>query len=70
MRVVVAAASKHGATAEIGDRIAEALSGSGLDVEVVGPGQLDTVDGYDAVVLGSAVYAGRWRREARELRLA
>jgi len=67
VRVVVAAASKHGATAEIADRIAGALNGSGLDAEVIGPGQLDTVDGYDAVVIGSAVYAGRWRREAREL---
>lgn len=67
MRVVVAAASKHGATAEIADRIAEVLRGSGLDAEVAGPEQLDTVEGYDAVVVGSAVYAGRWRREAKEL---
>ena len=67
MRVLVAAASKHGATAEIADRIAEALNYSGLDAEVVSPEQLDTIDGYDAVVVGSAVYAGRWRREAREL---
>ncbi len=67
MRVVVAAASKHGATAEIADSIVEVLRGSGLDAEVAGPEQLDTVEGYDAVVVGSAVYAGRWRREAREL---
>jgi len=67
VRVVVAAASKHGATAEIADRIAEALCSRGLDAEVVTPGDLDTTDGHDAAIIGSAVYAGRWRREAREL---
>jgi hypothetical protein len=28
-----------------------------------------SLDGYDAVILGSAVYMGRWLKEARELAL-
>jgi menaquinone-dependent protoporphyrinogen oxidase len=64
-RVLVAAASKHGATAQIADRIGETLRGRGYDVRVADAGQVDTVDSYDAVVLGSAVYAGHWLDAAK-----
>jgi menaquinone-dependent protoporphyrinogen oxidase len=68
MRVLVAAATKHGATAEIAAAIGEALRGEpGLDATVVPPEEVATVDGYDAVVLGSAVYAGHWLAAAKEL---
>jgi menaquinone-dependent protoporphyrinogen oxidase len=67
MRVLVTAASKHGATGEIAQTIAETLRDQGLDPAVVDPEQVDSVDGYDAVVLGSAVYAGHWLKPAREL---
>lgn len=67
MNVLVSAASKHGATAEIADRIGEVLSGRGLDVTVAGPEQAETVEGYDAVVLGSGVYAGHWLKDAKGL---
>ena len=61
------AATKYGATGEIARAIGEVLRGHGLDPTVVPPEQVDTVDGYDAVVLGSAVYAGHWLKPAREL---
>jgi menaquinone-dependent protoporphyrinogen oxidase len=64
-RVLVTFGSKHGATAEIADAIAETLCSCGLDVDCVEAGDVDTLDGYDAVILGSAVYMRRWRREAR-----
>ena len=67
MKVLVAAATKYGATGEIARAIGEVLRGHGLDPTVVPPEQVDTVDGYDAVVLGSAVYAGHWLQPAREL---
>jgi menaquinone-dependent protoporphyrinogen oxidase len=60
MRVLVATASKHGATAEIGQAIADELIARGMDAAVVPAGDAESVDGYDAVVLGSAVYAGHW----------
>jgi len=69
VRVLVTAASKHGATAEIADRIGAGLR-AGLpaaDVTVRPPDEVTDVDGYDAVVLGSAVYAGRWLAPARDL---
>jgi menaquinone-dependent protoporphyrinogen oxidase len=67
MRVLVTAASKYGATAEIAQAIAEVLGDRGLEPTVVPPEQVEGVDGYDAVVLGSAVYAGHWLKPAREL---
>jgi menaquinone-dependent protoporphyrinogen oxidase len=67
MRVLVGYASKHGATAEIAEVIAERLRKAGLEVEVLPAQDISTVDGFDAVVLGSAVYAGSWRMEAVEL---
>jgi menaquinone-dependent protoporphyrinogen oxidase len=67
VKVLVSAASKYGATAEIASAIAEVLTERGLDAAVVRPEDVTSVDGYDAVVLGSAVYAGRWMKSAREL---
>ena len=46
--------------------IGEVLRERGLDA-TVGPPEAATVDGHDAVVLGSAVYAGHWLKPAREL---
>lgn len=67
MKVLVAAASKHGATEEIGARIGSVLQTRGHDVEVRCPGQVRDLARYDVVVLGSAVYAGHWQKEAKEL---
>jgi menaquinone-dependent protoporphyrinogen oxidase len=64
--VLVTFASKHGSTAEIADAIAETLCECGLQVDCVEAGDVESLDGYDAVILGSAVYIKRWRREARK----
>jgi len=64
MKVLVATASRHGSTEQIGHALAERLRAHGLEVEEVRPnGQ--SLDGVDAVVVGSAVYAGRWLSPAR-----
>ena len=67
MRVLVTAATKYGATAEIAQAIGDALRDRGLEPTVLPPGQVEGIDGYDAVVLGSAVYAGHWLKPAQEL---
>jgi menaquinone-dependent protoporphyrinogen oxidase len=67
MKVLVSAASKHEATAEIARAIAASLSDAGVETTVLPPGEVTTLDGYDAVILGSAVYMGRWMSEARDL---
>jgi menaquinone-dependent protoporphyrinogen oxidase len=65
MRVLVAYATKYGATEGIAERIGETLGRSGLDVDVRPVKEADPV-GYDAFVVGSAAYAGHWRKEARK----
>lgn len=63
-RVLVAFASKMGSTKEIAEAIGARLTERGCQTEVRSAETVDSVDGYDAVVLGSAVYATRWRPEA------
>jgi len=64
-RVLVAYASKRGATAEIAEAIAAEIAAAGLDVECASAETVKAIDAYDAVVLGSATYMRRWRPEAR-----
>jgi menaquinone-dependent protoporphyrinogen oxidase len=64
-RVLVAYASKNGSTAEIAEAIAEELERWSLLVDCAEAGAVQDLEPYDAVVLGSAVYARRWRSSAR-----
>jgi menaquinone-dependent protoporphyrinogen oxidase len=64
MRVMVACASKHGATEGIAEAIAERLHQLGHDAEAVRVTDVSDLNGVQAVVLGSAVYAGSWMKEA------
>jgi len=65
MKVLVTVASKHGATDAIGEAVAEVIRDAGLEVECHVPRDVASLDGYDAVILGSAVYAGHWLEPAR-----
>jgi menaquinone-dependent protoporphyrinogen oxidase len=42
------------------------LSGRGFDVSVIPPEQVATIEEYDTVILGSAVYMGHWLDPAKE----
>lgn len=66
MTVLVAYASKHGATQEIAERIAEDLRRSGKDVEVRSVETVSVPENYEAFVIGSAIYYGAWLRAAAE----
>ena len=66
-RALVAYATKHGATGEIAEALADTLRGGGQIADVLAADHVETVDAYDAVVLGSAVYYGHWLEPARDL---
>ena len=66
MKVLVVAASRHGATAEIAEAIGARLRERGHVVDVGNPAELTSPAGYGAVIIGSAVYAGSWLKDARE----
>jgi menaquinone-dependent protoporphyrinogen oxidase len=67
VRVLVTAASRHGATHEIAGAIARGLAARGVEAEALPTEEVSSLDGYDAFVVGSAVYVGRWLEPAREL---
>jgi menaquinone-dependent protoporphyrinogen oxidase len=64
-RVLVVVASRHGATRQIAETLAGILRAAGLDVDVQDAREAAGPAGYGAVVLGSAVYYGRWLAPAR-----
>jgi menaquinone-dependent protoporphyrinogen oxidase len=63
-QVLVAYATKYGATAEIAEKIGQVLRQAGLRTDVLPADRVSDLTPYKAVVLGSAVYIGRWRKEA------
>jgi menaquinone-dependent protoporphyrinogen oxidase len=66
MKILVAYASKHGSTEGIAEAIADRLREKGDDATAIDVTDVADLHGIDAVVLGSAVYAGSWRDEAVE----
>ena len=67
MKVLVAVSSKHGSTREIAESIGATVREAGIEVEVVDAREVGSVAAYDAVIVGSAVYLGRWMGPARDL---
>lgn len=67
MKVLVTATSKHGSTREIADGIAEELRAAGLNVDMCDASSVTSLDSYDAVVIGSAIYMGGWMPEAKRM---
>lgn len=63
-KVLVAYASKYGATAEIAEKIGKVLNQAGVQVDVSPVKRVKDLKPYKAVILGSAAYMFRWRPEA------
>ena len=63
--VLVAYATKRESTHEVADAVAARLRDRGHDVDVRPAADVGTLQPYGAVVLGGALYAGRWHRDAR-----
>lgn len=66
MRVLIAYGSKAGGTHGLANWLGYDLQELGaFDVDVRDAGMVKTIDSYDAVVIGGAVYGGRWHPDAR-----
>jgi menaquinone-dependent protoporphyrinogen oxidase len=66
MRVLVTWGSKLGGTEGIARTLGEALREEGYDVEMLPADRAAReAKGFDAAVVGGALYAGRWHRDAR-----
>jgi len=64
MRVLVAYASRHGATQGIAEHIAETLRTAGFEAETIRVTAAKSLAGYDAFVIGSAAYMFHWEKDA------
>jgi menaquinone-dependent protoporphyrinogen oxidase len=64
--ILVTYASKYGATKEIAQKIGEVLRQAGLQADVLPVDGVQNLDAYQAVILGSAIYVGKWQKEAVE----
>jgi menaquinone-dependent protoporphyrinogen oxidase len=64
MHVLVAYASRHGATQGIAERIAETLVKAGIQAEARPVSEVKSLAGYDALVIGSAAYMFKWLKDA------
>jgi menaquinone-dependent protoporphyrinogen oxidase len=64
IQILVAYATKYDATAEIAEKFGQVLRQAGLQADVLPVDQVSDLEPYKAVVLGSAVYIGQWRKEA------
>lgn len=66
MHVLIAVATKHGATYGVGAEIARVLSDAGVATHLARASEVACIEEYDAIVLGSAVYMGHWMAEGVE----
>ena len=62
--ILVAYASKYGSTKDIAEKIGEQLRQTGEEVDVFPIGIVKNLACYEAVILGSAIYIGKWPKEA------
>jgi len=63
--VLVAYATRYGSTQEVAEAVAETLRDCGLGVDIQPMREVRTLEGYDAAVLGAALYMFRWHKDAR-----
>jgi menaquinone-dependent protoporphyrinogen oxidase len=64
MSILVAYATKHGATEEIAERIAQSLRAAGRQADARGVQEAGDLGDYEGFVIGSAAYSTHWLRDA------
>ncbi len=69
-KILVTYASKYGATREIAEKIGAGLHQAGLPADVLPVDGVRDLTAYAAVILGSAVYVGKWQKTAEAFLLA
>ncbi len=65
-KLLVTYASKYGATREIAERVGHVLRQAGLEVDTLPIANVRDLAAYQGVILGSAVYVGKWMKSACE----
>ena len=66
MKVLIVYGSKMGGSAGIASMLGEAIIACGVHADVLRAEDAGPARGYDAVIIGSGLYAGRWRHSTRQ----
>lgn len=68
MKALVLYSTKYGSTAEVAERIATTIHAKGKDVDIqdLRSPYKGSLEGYDLIILGSGIIAGRWMKGARK----
>ena len=64
--ILLAYATRYGSTQEVAETITAALRKVGLEVDIQPMQEVRTLDTYDAVVLGAAIYNAKWHSDAHQ----
>ena len=64
--ILLAYASRFGSTQEVAEFIAASLREAGLQVDIQPMQEVKSLDRYDAVVLGAAIYNAKWHADAHQ----
>jgi menaquinone-dependent protoporphyrinogen oxidase len=67
MQILVAYGTRYGSTREVAETVAATLVEQGIDTEVKQAREVRSLDGYDAVVLGTPLYLGALHKDVRAL---
>ncbi len=62
--ILVGFASRYGSTQEAAETIAAELRQAGLQVDLVPMREVKSIERYDAIVLGAAIYNAKWHPDA------
>jgi len=64
VRVLVIYASSRGGTEGLAHMVAEGFVGHGIDTDIGAANAVDEIEGYDAIVVGGALYNNKWHEDA------
>jgi menaquinone-dependent protoporphyrinogen oxidase len=63
-KILIAYATRTGSTQEVAEAVAVTLRESGLEVDIQPMRNVQTLEGYGAVVLGAPLYMFHWHKDA------
>ena len=66
-QVLVAYGTRYGSTREVAETVAATLEEQGIETDVKTAREVRSLDGYDAVVLGTPLYMGALHKDVRAL---
>ena len=62
-KILITFATRYGSTKEVAEVIADKIRDRGIEAEISNIIDISSLEGYDAVIIGSPIYMGKWLKE-------